>query len=213
MPRIGRYAKPRVRDLSSEAYQSKDKDKFRTKLTVEFDFSSATRSLRAARRALEDLNYDAKQLSKKLKKTDKGYGIYITADMVRSRGAEGNQLISFDIPGLDNEAEFSASLRPFLTEIGKMGKDIMKNKYATRRETGLLNSSVAYMQRRSGKNKAIVEIGWIRTWQKYFGWQEQGTSRGIKPMAAILRTRFELEKEIQPTYSKYFRKTFLEKNR
>lgn len=213
MPRIGKYGNPRVRDAGSEAYSSAGKSNFRTKLTVSFDFSDAERSLREARRSLEQMNAEARALMKKLNKTNKGYGIYISANAVKDRNAQGNQLMSFNLPAIEKEGEFSASLKPFLTEVGKMGKDIMKSKYATRRETGLMNSSVTYMQRRTGKNKAVVEIGWVRTWKKYFGWQEMGTSNGIKPMAAVIRTGLELQPQITSTYSKYFRKTFLEKGR
>ena len=213
MPRMGKYGTPRVRDASSEAYSSADKSNFRTKLTVSFDFSDADRSLRSARRSLEQMNAEARDLTKKLNKTNKGYGVYISANAVKDRNAQGNQLMSFNIPAIEKEGEFSASLSPFLTEVGKMGKDIMKSKYATRRETGLMNSSVTYMQRRAGKTKAVVEIGWVRTWKKYFGWQEMGTSNGIKPMAAVIRTGLEVNSKVAPIYSKYFRKTFLEKGR
>lgn len=213
MPRMGKYGTPRVRDTSSEAYSSADKSNFRTKLTVSFDFSDAERSLRSARRSLEQMNAEARDLTKKLNKTNKGYGVYVSANAVKDRSAQGNQLLSFNIPAIEKEGEFSASLSPFLTEVGKMGKDIMKSKYATRRETGLMNSSVTYMQRRTGKSKAVVEIGWVRTWKKYFGWQEMGTKNGIKPMAAVIRTGLEVNSKVAPIYSKYFRKTFLEKGR
>ena len=213
MPRIGKYGTPRVRDLSADAYSSAGKSKFRTKLTIEFNFTSAERSLRSARRSMEEMNASIRQLTKKLNSTNKGYGIYISANAVSGRNAQGNQFISFDIPVIDNPGEFSASLAPFLEEVGQKGKDIMKNKYATRRETGLMNNSIAYMQRRPGQGRARVEIGWVRTWKKYFGWQEMGTKNGIKPMAAIIRTGIEMQVESQKLYSKYFRKTFLEKGR
>ena len=213
MPRIGKYGTPRVRDAGAEAYSSAGKSKFRTKLTIEFNFSDAERSLRSARRSLEEMNKSARELTKKLNSTNRGYGVYISANAVKDRNAQGNQLISFNLPAIENEGEFSASLGPFLTEIGKMGKDIMKNKYATRRETGLMNNSVSYMQRRTGRSRAVVEIGWVRTWKKYFGWQEMGTKNGIKPMAAVIRTGLEVNSKVAPAYSKYFRKTFLEKGR
>jgi hypothetical protein len=213
MPRIGKYGTPRVRDSGAEAYSSAGKSKFRTKLTIQFDFSDAERSLRSARRSLEDMNREARALTKKLNATNKGYGTYISANAVKDRNAQGNQLLSLNIPAIEKEGEFSASLSPFLTEVGKMGRDIMKNKYATRRETGLMQSSVAYMQRRTGKTRAVVEIGWVRTWKKYFGWQEMGTKSGIKPMAAVIRTGLEVNSKVAPIYSKYFRKTFLEKGR
>ena len=213
MPRIGKYGTPRVRDLSADAYSSAGKSKFRTKLTIELNFSDAERSLRSVRKSIEEMNAQARQLTKKLNTTNKGYGVYISADAVAGGRTADNKILKFNFPAIENEGEFSSSLAPMLTEIGKEGKRLMQEKYATRRETGLMNNSVAYMQRRTGKNKAIVEIGWIRTWKKYFGWQEMGTSTGIKPMAAILRTGIEMKAETQNIYSKYFRKTFLEKGR
>lgn len=213
MPRIGKYGTPRVRDSGAEAYSSAGKSKFRTKLTIELNFSDAERSLRSVRRSIEDMNAEARKLTKQLNTTNKGYGTYISANAVGGGRTAGNKLLSFNFPAIENEGEFSASLAPVLAEIGQKGKEIMQGKYATRRETGLMNSSVGYMQRRGGSDKAIVEIGWIRNWKKYFGWQEMGTSNGIKPMAAILRTGIEMQKETQTIYSKYFRKTFLEKGR
>jgi hypothetical protein len=213
MPRIGKYGKPRVRDAAAEAYQSADKSQFRTKLSIVLDFSDVNRSIRKVRKSMMDVNDQAYKLNKSLNATKKGYGIYISSDMVADRNGEKNQVLSFNLPGMNNEAEFSSALEPLLKEIGQKGKSIMQGKYATRRETGLMNSSVGYMQRRTGKDRAVVEIGWVRKWQKYFGWQEMGTSTGIKPMGAILRTSMEMQKETKDLYSRYFRKTFLEKGR
>lgn len=213
MPRIGKYGKPRVRDAGAEAYSSAGKSNFRTKLTIELNFSDVNRSIRNVRKSMMDINDQAYKLNKSLNATKKGYGVYVSSDMVADQNAEKNQVLSFNFPGMNNEAEFSSALEPLLKEIGQKGKSIMQNKYATRRDTGLMNSSVGYMQRRTGKNKAVVEIGWIRKWQKYFGWQEMGTSGGIKPMAAVLRTGMEMQKETKDLYSRYFRKTFLEKGR
>ena len=93
----------RARDLGSEAYGSSDKSNFRTKLTVSFDFSDAERSLRSARRSLEDMNKEARELTKKLNRTNKGYGTYISANAVKDRNAQGNQLMSFNIPAIEKD--------------------------------------------------------------------------------------------------------------
>lgn len=61
---------------------------------------------------------------------------------------------------------------------------------AGRIDTSLMLNSVK--GRRTSYSKAkgnlTVTSGWLDTWQKYFGFQEEGTSTGIKPMRAIQHT-------------------------
>lgn len=197
----------RTRDNSRPAYSSDGKNQFRYKLDVVFDFKDYNRSIRQVRQSVEEMNSAARDLVKKLNKTNRGYGVYVSANAVKSRGAQGNQLLNFPLPA--SGPELSSKLAPFLTEVGKRGKDIMVG-YANRIETGLMRKSITYMQRRRGDNQAVVQIGWVRKWQKYFGWQEMGT-RTIPPMHSIIRTRVQIEPEIQRMYSKFFRKEFLER--
>jgi hypothetical protein len=202
--------KKRIYDFSLPAYSTAGKEDFAHKVTVRFDFSDYGKSIREMRRSIKDMNQASRELTKKLNKTNRGYGVYLSADQVASRSGFGNELISFELPGAN---EISSELGPFLAEIGEMGRDIMKNKYATRRETGLMNREVRYEQDRRGGNYAQVSIGWVRRWHKYFGFQEEGAGN-IPPMRSILRTSVELQgkkKEINEIYSKYFRKIFLEK--
>jgi hypothetical protein len=204
--------KKRVYDFSQPAYSSAGKENFAYKIDFRLDFKDYERSIREMRRSIKELNQSTRDLTKKLNKTNKGYGVYISADQVSSRSGFGNELISFELPNAD---EYSAELAPFLKEVGEMGRDIMKRKYATRRETGLMNSEVRYRQRRPGEGFAGVEIGWVRRWHRYFGYQEEGAGN-IPPMRAILRTSMELQgkdEEIKQVYSKYFRKIFLEKGK
>lgn len=202
----------RIYDFSLPAYSSSGKENFAHKVTVRFDFKDYERSIRDIRKSVQELNKSARDLSKKLKKTNAGYGVYISSGAVSDRSGFGNELINLQLPGAE---ELSLELAPFLAEVGEMGKKLMKNKYATRRETGLMNSEIRYEQRRPGNSYAQVEIGWLRRWHKYFGYQEEGT-RSIAPMRSILRTSMELqsrESEISSMYSKYFRKIYLEKGR
>ncbi len=204
--------KKRVYDFSQPAYSSAGKEDFAHKITIRFDFKNYERSIREMRRSNQALNKSTRELAKKLKKTDQGYGIYIPSGAVSNRAGFGNELITFELPGA---SELSSELAPFLSEIGEMGKDIMKNKYATRVETGLMNSEIRYKQDRPGNNYAQVEIGWLRRWHRYFGFQEEGAGN-IPPMRSILRTSMELQgkdEEIKKVYSRYFRKIFLEKGK
>lgn len=201
--------KKRIYDFSLPAYSSADKQDFRHKVTVRFDFKNYDRSIRDLRRSVQETNRSARELTKKLNKTNKGYGVYISAKQVSDRSGFGNEMINLELPGAD---ELSAKLAPFLSEVGQKGKEIML-KYASRKETGLLRKEIRYKQDRPGSGYAQVEIGWIRSWYKYFGWQEEGTV-SIPPMNAILRTTVELDSKasgIPQMYSKYFREIFLEK--
>lgn len=210
--------KKRIYDFSKPAYSSDGKSDFRHKLTIIFDFKDYDRSIRKAREAAAQVNQAARDMTKKLKGDKVGayteFGLYIPAGSVASRNSEGNQLLEFELPA--SGPELSAKMNPFLKRIGQAGKDIMLSKYITRKETNLMRKSIGYMQRRRGNNEASVEIGWIRKWYKYFGWQEMGTSGGIPPMAGIIRTKIELEASngvVNKTYNEFFRKEFLEKGK
>ena len=203
--------KKRVYDFSLPAYSTSGKEGFTNKLVVRFDFRDYDRSIREMRRSIKETNQAARELTKKLNKTNKGFGVYISATQVADRAGFGNELITFNLPGAD---QFSSELAPFLTDIGEMGKKIML-KYATRVETKLMRKSIGYMQRRPGTGYAQVEIGWVRRWHRYFGFQEDGAGN-IPPMRSIIRTSVELQaqkEQVNQMYSKYFRKIFLEKGR
>lgn len=203
--------KKRTYDFSLPAYSSDGKQDFRHKLTIIFDFTDHDRSIRKVRDEVAYINEEARKLARKIKNTDRGFGIYISANQVGSRNAEGNQVLRFELPR--SGPELSARIAPFLQTIGKEGKELMLSKYITRRETGLMRRSVGYMQRRRGNNQASVEIGWVRRWYKYFGYQEMGT-KTISPMAGIIRTKLEMEQKggvVNKAYNEFFRKEFLER--
>jgi len=173
---------------------------YRTSLRVKVDFSDFDKSIRQVKSAVSGLNKAAKELGKNNKATNKGFGIYID-----SRAATPGTEILLKLPG--GGGELSSYLSDYLTKVGEHGKDIMK-KY-TREDTGLMKSEVRYMQRRDGSQQVSVDIGWVRKWYQYFGWQEQGTRTGIKPMNAILRTRAEVYPYAMQEFSKAFGRYFL----
>jgi hypothetical protein len=63
-------------------------------------------------------------------------------------------------------------------------------KGAGRIDTGLMLNSVVGRRTAYSKSqgKITVTAGWLDVWYKYFGFQEEGTVNGIKPMRAILHT-------------------------
>jgi len=184
----------------ADPYQTSNKMDYRTSLRVKVDFSDFDKSIRQVKSSVSELNKAAKELGKNNKFTDKGFGIYID-----SRAVTPGTEILLNLPG--GGGELSSYLSNYLTKVGKYGKDIMK-KY-TREDTGLMKSEVRYMQKRDGSKEVSVDIGWVRKWYQYFGWQEQGTRTGIKPMNAILRTRAEVLPYAQQEFSKAFTKYFL----
>lgn len=188
----------RLRDMSGDGYSSQGRPNYDHKLTVRFDLSEYKRDYAEFLRSISDLNSKAAQMTKNLKSTNKGYGVYIQANQVKP--FIGDDVISRIIP---NAKELSPKLQPLLTEIGKLGKETML-KYATRKETGDMRSDIRYMQERSG-NQAVVHIGWVRRWRKYYSYQESGT-RTVKPMHSILRTRLEIEPKVQKMYDAFLRK-------
>lgn len=190
--------KNRIRDLSTDAYSSSGRPNYEHKLTVRFDLSEYKRDYADFLRSVSDFNSKASKAIKNLNSTNRGYGVYIQAN--QSKPFIGDDVISRIIP---NAKELSPMLQPMLAEIGKLGKETML-KYATRKETGDMRSDIRYMQDRSG-NQAVVHIGWVRRWRRYYSYQESGT-RTVPPMHSILRTRLEIEPKVQKMYDAFLRK-------
>lgn len=182
---------------------SKGKSGFKYKIDVNFQFDKVEKSLRSVRKDIVKLNDNAFKMQKELNKTNKGFGVYI--DPIKGKEIPSKP-INFKLP--KGGAELSSSTDDTLKKIGTRGRDIMK-KYM-RVDTGEMKSQVRYMQRRRGKGASQVQIGWIRTFYRYFGWQEEGTKTGIKPMNAIGRTWAELTPYANKEFSKFTRKYFLE---
>jgi len=192
-------SKPRPR--SGPAFETSSKEDFRNKLRIRVDFSDYTISIRQVKQEMKKLNAAAKKNLERNNGTNKGFGIYIQSN----DELFASQQINRRLPG--GGGELSSFLSKYLTNIGQYGKEKMQN--YTRIDTGLMKSSVGYQQRRMGDKYVTLDIGWVRRWYQYFGWQEEGTSMGIKPMNAILRTRAEVLPYAQQEFSKAFTKYFL----
>jgi hypothetical protein len=72
-------------------------------------------------------------------------------------------------------------------------------------DTGLMLNSVNGRRTNYSKSKGTLTVtaGWLDTWQKYFGFQEEGTRNGIKPMRAILHTAMATFPEMFKIVRKY----------
>lgn len=207
--RASRYS----RGSNSEGMKTEGKERFSNKLTYRIDFTDHEKSIREVRENIIINNERIRKLEKQLKKSDTGYGIYLDYRAVLPT-KPGTSLMGFELP--QNAQFLSSELgRKVAPLIGQRGKDIMRR--YSRVETGRMRSSIVYMQRRRGNDKVDIEIGWVRRWHKYFGWQEDGTTggrgngRGIKPMRSIARTMPELDAYAGRVLSNFYSKTFLQK--
>ena len=201
MSKISRSAK---KFGTGPAYDT-NKGPFQYKIDVEFSFDNVDKSLRQVRRDIVEMNDIAFRVGQQLKKTDQGYGVYI--DSITG-GKNKAKPIDFVLP--QTGPETSPALEKTLKNIGEEGRSIMK-KYM-RVDSGKMKQEVRYIQRRRGNQKAEVQVGWVRTWYKYFAWQEFGTRTGIKPMNSLARTYMELLPYANRQMSKFTRKYFLEGN-
>lgn len=202
MSKISRSAK---KFGTGPAYDT-NKGPFKYKVDVTFRFDKVEKSLRDVRRDIVRMNDAAFKMQKQLKKTDKGFGVYIDAITGSKNKARP---IDFRLP--QRGPATSPALEHTLKRIGEKGRDIMK-KYM-RVDSGKMKQEVRYMQRRRGNQQAQVQVGWVRTWYKYFAWQEFGTRTGIKPMNSLSRTYMELLPYANREMSKFTRKYFLEGDR
>lgn len=208
-PRASRYS----RGSNSEGMKTEGKERFSNKLTYRIDFSDHEKSIREVRENIIVNNERIRKLEKQLKRRDTGFGIYLDFRDVAPTKA-GTSFMDFKLP---NSAQFLSSElgRKVAPLIGQRGKDIMRR--YSRVETGRMRSSIVYMQRRRGNDKVDIEIGWVRRWHKYFGWQEDGTTggrgngKGIKPMRSIARTMPELDAYAGRIISNFYSKAFLQK--
>jgi hypothetical protein len=53
--------------------------------------------------------------------------------------------------------------------------------------TGTMKESVKGRTDPTSAAREVSRVGWLGLWYKYFGFQEEGTDTGIKPMRSILR--------------------------
>lgn len=179
---------PPLRD--GEAYTSGNKEQFDNAVKIVFNYGNLAVGAQAANKLadhyLKAINKDfAKALSAKdmpglIKPTVKS-GSY-------------KQILLFP-------ADFKQQISADLAEAGKIFAQEMKGEIkrvisttAGRRGPGRIDTSRMFdfvFGRRTfwDKEKGVLEVsaGWLDTWYKYFGYQEEGTFQ-IKPMNAISHT-------------------------
>lgn len=163
-----------------------------------FDYSDLDVKARDVKKELSDFGFN---LSKDLKNL--GLQTSKSREFVDFKVAEsysGDISSSFTL--LPDGVQTRRALKQGLGDLGATGKDTML-KYVNRIDTGLMKGSIGYSV--TGSNaRSYVRVGWLRTWYKYFGWQEDGTSN-ITPMNSVTRTYLEMLPRVNNYMSRFMR--------
>lgn len=78
-------------------------------------------------------------------------------------------------------------VRDIAVQTTALMKEEMLRGIGGRIETGTMKGAVRGRTEKSNPRQEVSRVGWLDLWYKYFGFQEEGTSTGIKPMRSILR--------------------------
>lgn len=207
MAREKAYGKSRFGELRSMGYGAgydiNGKQNFDYRLQFEFDYSDLDKKSRQVKKELSDFSYELEKSFGRLNlgsKSNKDYVGFSEAKFAASTSSK-NPKQSFNL--LPDGVQMTSALKEGMQGMGKTGADTMR-KYVNRIETGRMKSSITY-NTRARDNKYIVSIGWIELWYKYFGFQENGTRNGIRPMASIFRTYIEMLPRVQNYMSRFIR--------
>lgn len=189
-------------------YDTRGSWAFDTKVTIEFDYSDLDMKSRDVKQAVSEFSAYVYDLNKKygIKGANSNFSVDISPntakDVAGGPGRQGRQS-SLSFPLLADGLRIQQALKPEMSAIGQEGRGIMR-RYANRRDTGLMNESIRY-NARARSNKYIVNIGWTELWYKYFGFQENGTKRGVRPMHSVIRTYMHMLPKVQNYTSRLYR--------
>jgi hypothetical protein len=194
---------PRLR-TSGPGYETSDKDLFDTQVEFVFDYSDLDRTSRQVKKELANFSYD---LSKIFKSTGNSSGkknnlFYLTNKQIEPfTGGAKNPSETFNL--LPDGVQMTLALKEGMQGMGREGANTMR-KYVNRIETTRMKNSITY-NTRPYSNKYVVRIGWTQLWYKYFGFNENGTRTGIRPMHSIIRTYVEMLPRVQNYMSRFTR--------
>lgn len=138
---------------------------FRYEASVSFDYTNFDGGMVQARKSFANM---AKELNS-------------NKNIVFNKGVSSQV---FEVP-----EQMRKSVKWRVNNIGKNTSSVMKSamldKIGGRIETGTMKSSIYGRTERPYATLVVSRAGWLDLFYKYFGFQEEGTSTGIKPMRAI----------------------------
>lgn len=196
--RKDRFAQLRT---SGPGYETTGKEQFDSMVEFTFDYSDLDRASRQVKKDLADFNYELKQSFKRLGGKPKDGYIGFSEAKFASAGVGRNPAEKFAL--LPDGVQMTLALKDGMQDMGREGVQVMR-KYVNRIETGRMKDSITY-NTRSYSNKYVVRIGWTQLWYKYFGFQENGTQTGIRPMHSIIRTYMEMLPRVGNYMSRFTR--------
>lgn len=134
------------------------------------------------------INFNYMQFDKSLDQANKFY-----ADVVRN--LKGNKSIKVENGKITTQLPvitewrkvMKYGVRSLATDTTAYMKQEMLNGIGGRIVTNTMKGNVKGRTDRSTAAREVSRVGWLDLWYKYFGFQEEGTVNGIKPMKSILR--------------------------
>lgn len=154
-----------------DAYStSKDKrggGRFRSEATIVFNYKDFDRSLDQANKFYAEVLRNLKA-NKSIKVT--------------------NGRVSAELPVISEWRKITKyGIRSLATDTTAYMKQEMLDGIGGRIVTNTMKGNVKGRTDRSSATREVSRVGWLDLWYKYFGFQEEGTVNGIKPMKSIIR--------------------------
>lgn len=138
---------------------------FRHEASVTIDYENFNAGMDSLRRSYADMTRDLKANK--------------SIEFVRGRSSQ-----EFELPN-----QWKKQIKWRVNNIAKNTSMLMKNamldKIGGRIVTGTMKGSIYGRTERPNAYRVASRAGWLDLFYKYFGFQEEGTSTGIKPMRAI----------------------------
>jgi len=194
---------PRLR-TSGPGYETSDKELFDSQVEFVFDYSDLDVNARKVKKELSDFSYELSKMFSNTgnSRSKKDNLFYLESSQIKPFTAGGrNPSEQFVL--LPDGVQMTSALKGGMQDMGREGANIMR-KYVNHVETTRMKNSITY-NTRSYSNKYVVRIGWTQLWYKYFGFNENGTAKGIRPMHSIIRTYVEMLPRVQNYMSRFIR--------
>lgn len=173
---------PRLR-MDGPGYETEGREAFDNMVEFTFDYSDLDVKRSTINRQLKELENVLTSIGGK------------TAN-VRNIGklSQGFQIL----PDSETVAKDMADLGRI---VAAESKAAIKKHIGGRIETGRMIGSV-YGRTKKSAGMVTVTAGWLDLWYKYFGFQENGTTK-VKPMRAILKTFLEVSPQVVKSLQYY----------
>lgn len=166
-----RFESRSTRNMSGDGYSTSKSKRgggvFRSEAVIVFNYKNAEESLAKGKEEFA-------KLYRRLK-SDKDVKIY--------NGRAMEEMPVFD--GWRKVIKYR--VREIAVKTSALMEQEMLRGIGGRIETGTMKGAVRRKTENSTAQREVSRAGWLDLWYKYFGFQEEGTSTGIKPMRSILR--------------------------